>query len=190
MERMRQPYLKLVKSFFIITIIILLLCLLCSCTSVSNVLKAKISPADESLIELTSKIYEDSQLTQITQFNGQISELDVKFPIECLRKYNEIYRVAYLGVEKVAILVFDDSGNKILGNIYNVQKLKSDFGGLEKGQSLEDVQKIDPHGEYLFLYTGRNDTPKVSSHYTKDGYLITIEYDDTGTIMSIMEELI
>lgn len=79
---------------------------------------------------------------------------------------------------------------KILGSIYNCRKIKSDFGELKKGQTLENVQKIDPQGEYLFLYTGRNDTPKISSHYTKDGYLITIQYDDSGTIIDIAEELI
>ena len=86
--------------------------------------------------------------------------------------------------------LFDDSGTKLLGNIYSVQLSKSDFDGLTKGQSIEEVKTIDPNGEYLFLYTGRNDTPKVSSHYTKDGYLITIEYDDFNTIISINEELI
>ena len=153
-------------------------------------MKVKISPSDKSLIDLVSKTYDDMQLLEIAQFNGSINELSIQFPIECLRCHNGKYRVSYLGIEKVAILVFDDSGNKILGNIYNTVKLKSDFGGWIKGQSLEDIQKIDPHGEYLFLYTGRNDTPKMSSHYTKDGYLITIQYDDSGTIIDIVEELI
>lgn len=179
---------RLVKSFFIIAVI--LLCLLCSCTTGGNDLKVKISPSDESLIQLASKIYEDPQLVEITQFNGVMNELNIRFPIECLREYNGNYRVAYLGIEKIAILTFDDSGNKILGNIYKVEKLKSDFEGLIRGQSLEEVQKIDPHGEYLFLYTGRNDTPKISSHYTKDGYLITIEYDDSSVIIDITQELI
>ena len=180
---------RLIKFFFINTII-LLLCLFCSCTIGGNDLKVKISPSDKSLIDLVSKTYDDMQLLEIAQFNGSINELSTQFPIECLRCHNGKYRVSYLGIEKVAILVFDDSGNKILGNIYNTEKLKSDFGGWIKGQSLEDIQKIDPHGEYLFLYTGRNDTPKMSSHYTKDGYLITIQYDDSGTIIDIVEELI
>ncbi len=74
--------------------------------------------------------------------------------------------MSYLGVEKVAILVFDDSGNKLLGNIYRARQLKFNLGELKKGQSLEAIQTIDPQGEYLFLYTGRNNTPKLSSHCT------------------------
>ncbi len=67
---------RLVKSFSIITIIIVLW-LLCSCTTGGNDLKVKISPSDESLIELTSRIYENSQLLEIKQFNGLINELGV-----------------------------------------------------------------------------------------------------------------
>ena len=84
-----------------------------------------------------------------------------------------MYRVSYLGDGSIAIFLFDGSGNRLLGSTYSTQLLKSDFDGLVKGQSLDEVRAIDPNGEYLFLYTGRNDTPKVSSHYTKDGYLIT-----------------
>ena len=180
---------NLAKFFSVITIAAVL-CSLCSCAKGGNDLNAKISPSDKSLIELVSKTYDDLQLLEIAQFNGTINELSIQFPIECLRCHNGKYRASYLGIAKVAILVFDDSGSKILGSIYNTEKLRSDFGELKKGQTLENVQKIDPHGEYLFLYTGRNDTPKISSHYTKDGYLITIQYDDACTIIDIVEELI
>lgn len=172
-----------------LSITIILLCLY-SCTKGGNDLKINISPTDQNLIDLSAQIYEDSKLLDIINFNGLMSELDQLYPIECLREVNGIYRASYQGVEKVAILLFDHDGNKIVGNIYNAQKRKSDFEELVEGQSLEDVQKIDPKGNYLFLYTGRNDTPKLSSHYTKDGYLITIGYDATNIIISIQEELI
>lgn len=168
----------------------MLLCLICSCAKGESALNVKISPPDKNMIDLISGIYEDSQLLEIVKYNGSISELNVQYPIQCLREDNGTYRVSYLGDEKVAILLFDDSGNRILGNIYSAQQLKSDFSGLVKGQALEKVRAIDPNGEYLFLYTGRNDTPKVSSHYTKDGYLITIEYDASNTIIGIKQELI
>ncbi len=75
-------------------------------------------------------------------------------------------------------------------SVKRTEVLKSDFDNLKTGQSLDDVREIDPDGEYLFLETGRNDTPKVSSHYTKDGYFITVEYDDANVIISINEERI
>lgn len=177
------------KSFALISIIILLF-LLCSCAKGGSDLKIETSPADKSLIDLASKIYDEPQLSELAKFNGLIDELNAQYPIECLREDNGTYRAAYLGDGSIAVLLFDNYGNRLWGNIYNTQLLKSDFDGLTKDQSLEEVRTIDPNGEYLFLYTGRNDTPKVSSHYTKDGYLITIEYDASNNIISINEELI
>ena len=153
-------------------------------------MKVEISPSDKSLVTLASRIYDEQQLSELVEFNGTITELDDIYPIECLRKNGNIYRVSYLGDGSIVVLLFDASGNKVLGNIHSIQRLKSDFDELVKGQSLEQVRAIDPDGEYFFLYTGRNDTPKFSSHYTQDGYLITIKYNETNTIVSVSEELI
>ena len=71
-----------------------------------------------------------------------------------------------------------------------MQTSNADFDALEEGQSLESVQGIDPNGKYLFLYTGRNDVPRRSLHFTKEGYLITIEYNDSNVITSKKMELI
>lgn len=180
---------RLKKSFALISTIIMMF-LLCSCAKGGSDLKIETSPSDKSLIDLTSKIYDEPQLSELIKFNGLIDELNDQYPIECLREDNGIYRVAYLGDGSIAVLLFDNSGNKFWGNIYNTQLLKSDFEGLTKGKPLEEVRRIDPNGEFLFLYTGRNNTPKVSSHYTKDGYLITIEYDTSNSILSKNEELI
>ena len=150
----------------------------------------EISQPDKSLVDLASKTYDETDLSELAEFNGLLNELNTKYPIECLRKDNGVYRVSYLGDERIAVLLFDSSGNKILGNTYRTQLLKSDFNGLAKGQSLDAGRAIDPNGEYLFLYTGRTDTPRVSSHYTKDGYLITIEYNTSNVVTGINEELI
>lgn len=209
---------KLIKHFSLSSLIILLL-LFCSCTNNgSNIIEnlpspptnegnnltdeapnafangesnmiVEVSPSDKSLTDLATQTYDERQLTELAQFGGAINELNEKYPIECMRKGNDTYRVSYLGDGSIAVLVFDNSGNKLLGNTYSVQLSKSDFDGLENGQLLEEVQALDPNGEYLFLYTGRNDIPRESSHYTIDGYLITIEYDDSNAIIGIIEEL-
>lgn len=168
----------------------MLLFLFCSCVQGGNDLKYETSPSNKSILDLANKIYNEPQLFEIVKFNGSMNELNAQYPIECLRENNGIYRASYLGDGNIAVLLFDNSGNKLWGNIYTTQVSKSDFDGLKKGQVLEEVRILDPNGEYLFLYTGRNDTPKVSSHYTNDGYLITIEYDSLNTIVNINEELI
>ena len=170
--------------------IIVPLLLFCACAKGESDFKIEESPSDKSLIDLASEIYENSQLSDIAKLDGSITELNAEYPIECLRKSGGLYRVSYLGDGKAAVLLFDASGNRISGNVYDVQLLKSDFDRLKKGQSLEEVRKTDPNGEFLFLVTGRSDTPRVSSHCTKDGYLITIEYDASNTIVGISTELI
>lgn len=178
---------RLIKIFSVLIIVSLLLC---SCTKGGNTLTVETSPLDKSLIELSPVIYEKSELMEIAEFEGSINELNGSYPIKCIRMVNGIYRVSYLGAEYVAILIFDNFGNKISGNIYNIQHLKSDFNVLEKGESIETVINFDSQGEYLFLYTGRNDLPRRSTHYTQDGYLITIDYSSSNTIMDIRIELI
>ena len=177
------------KYCFLIFIIVMPL-VICSCAKGESDLNIEISPTDKSLVDLASKIYKETELSELVKFSGSLNELNVKYPIECLREDNGMYRVSYLGNESVAIFLFDGSGNRLFGSTHSTQLLKSDFDKLAKGQSLDEVRTIDPNGEYLFLYTGRNDTPKVSSHYTKDGYLITIEYDASNVIISINEKLI
>jgi len=167
-----------------------MLLLLCSCTKGEIGLEIETSSPDKTLINLASKIYTDSELSDIVKFSGTIDELNAKYPIECLRKNKNTYRVSYLGNGSVALITFDNAKNKIIGKVYNALQLKSDFSDLKNGQSLEKVKKIDPNGDFTFLYTGRNDTPKISTHCTKDGYLITIKYDISNTIICIKEELI
>ena len=180
---------RIKKSFALIATIILLF-LFCSCAKGGSDLYIETSPSDKSLADLASQIYEEPQLLELVKFNGSMNELNTKYPIECLREDNGMFRASYLGNGSVAVLLFDDSGNRLSGNIYNTQLLKSDLDNLVKGQLLDEVRAIDPNGEYLFLFTGRNDVPKISTHYTKDGYLITIEYDVSNVIISINKELI
>ena len=98
--------------------------------------------------------------------------------------------MSYLGNDSVAVIYFDGSDYNIFVRVYSLYLTKADFNELATGQLLDSVQKIDPLGEYLFLYTGSNDAPKISTHYTKDGYSITVEYDEGNTILSVTTSLI
>lgn len=179
-----------IKKFLFLIAIIVLVFLLCTGDNGGNNLEIKTSPPNNNLIDLVSKIYDESQLSELVNIDGSMNELHGKYSIECLRSDKGIYRASYLGDGYVAVVLFDESGNKLIGKVYKTQLLKSDFCELEKGKSVEDVRKLDPNGDYVFLYTGRDDMPKASSHYTKDGYLITIEYDTFNKIISINAELI
>lgn len=178
------------KKLIYIFLMCALLHLLGACTGGGYNLNVEVSPSDKSLIDLSSITYDGSQLSQIARFNGSIADLNALYPIECLRNEDFFIRVSYLGSDSVVIMLFDKLGAKLSGKVYSTQRLSADFGNLTVGQSLEEVMELDPSGEYLFLYSGRNDVPKVSSHYTRDGFLFTVEYDESNSIIAIREELI
>lgn len=178
---------RILKVLFII---IALFCLLCSCAKGDEDIEMYLSPQDKSLGELSTQIYNETELATIASFVGSIQELDAKYHIECIRKAPTGYRVSYCGKTNLTLLLFDDLGQIIMGSVYKMSKCKSYFDTLSIGKSLEDVMELDSDGNYLFLYTGRNDIPRKSTHYTMDGYLITIEYDDENFISNIQIELI
>lgn len=178
---------KYIKYF---SLLIVLLCVLSACYKGESDLKEKISPPDKNISELVSKRYSDSQLLTIAQLNATMEKLNEQYPIECLRKVGNDYRVSYLGSDSVALIYFDSHENKIFGRVYSTYLKKADFDSIAIGQSLESLQKTDPYGEYLFLYTDSDKAPRISTHCTKDGYLITVEYDEENTIKSIIKSLI
>ena len=82
-----------------------MLLVMCSCTKGGSDLNIEISPPDKSLVDLASKIYDETELLELTKFNGSLNELNIKYPIECLREDNGMYRVSYLGDGSIAIFL-------------------------------------------------------------------------------------
>lgn len=182
---------KITKKIHAITFIIVsLMILACSCGQKDYSFKENLSPIDKSIIDLSTKAYNAQELSDIIQFNGLVSELNQKYPIECLRSDGEFYRVVYLGACEAAVIVFDEAGNKVLSNIYSAENHKSDFAELKEGQPLDFVKTIAPNGDYTFLHSGRNDVERNSVHYTDDGYIVTVGYDNSNKIISINYDLI
>ena len=165
----------MLKKLSLLACVLLTLSAVCSCTEGGNGLSIEISPSDKSLIELASETYNETQLMNIVSFDGSLNDLNAKYPIECLRDRNGMYQAVYLGNGSIAILTFDRSYNKDFGRIYSASLSKTDFDKLAKGMSLDEVRSVDPNGDYLFLYTERNDLNE-SFHCTKDGYFYAIEY--------------
>ena len=138
-------------------------------------------------------VYSDEQLTEIAELADTKDKLMEQYPTAYTRTVSIVQNnisnakpaveVIYRGETKVLRLMFDSiSGSKISSHYYNTFCSRNEFDTLEIGQSLSDVQTIDPEGEYFFLYTGRNDVPQVSTHYTTDGFVITITYDKNNVI--------
>ncbi len=173
---------RIIKCCFVFVILV---SLLTSCSNNGGAVSMNIAQPEQLLSELVSKVYTSDQLSEIVKFRGSMKEFNSQYPIECIRESEYAYRVAYLGSESVAIIFFNRDGEHILGRIYKLFPSKSNFESLSIGEPLDDVKQMDPDGEYMFLYTGSNDAPRTSTHCTKDGYWIEIEYTEDNLISSI-----
>ena len=145
-------------------------------------------PENCNIVDLNVIKYSDSQLYDIIDSYNSIEKLDAKFPIECVRKKSNRYRVVYCSESKYAILYFTEDGIKEYGRVFDMTAKSDSFNALI-GKSIEDVQLHDPSGDYSFLYTGRNDS-NCSHHYTQDGYLIKVQYDNSCIVKHITSELL
>lgn len=178
------------RIVLIFTIVLILLSSFTACGKERQKMSINISPSNKKIAELVRKKYSTEDLNYIISFTGTIQELCSIYPAECVREIDNGYRISYLGNSNASVLVFDRSGNYLFGNLYHLALAKSDFDVLSKGSTLEDSMRIDPNGNYLFLYTGTNNIERQSYHCTTDGYFITIKYDDNYLILSVSAELI
>lgn len=182
------------KIVISITCLMISMLIMCSCHKLApknRLAEFNESPSGVTISDLCSNIYSDTALKNIAHFSGTITELNLQYPIECIRCIGSTARVSYCGESKVVCLTYNELGELMQnGYIYILDQPKSAFSVVKPGQTIDDVKKIDPNGNFSFLYTGRNDIPKVSSHCTIDGYFIEITYDDCFNISSIVEQLI
>lgn len=182
------------KLINIMSLVFVLAILLSSCTyDKDEKMNIEISPLS-SIIELSTKVYDEASLCEISGFEGSIDELDSKYPIECVRygdNTGQTYRVSYLGENSIVSITYDSAGNRLWWRkIYNTRLSLSDFDAISIGQPLNDVMDLDPSGDYLFLQTGRGDFPRVSTHCTREGYLISFTYDEANRIIGIHREYV
>ena len=133
--------------------------------------------------------YSDLKLPEIVEFKGSVEELDQLYPIKFIRENNGILEIFYPSIKRVAI-VYCESDEVIYGKLHTTDTYKYDFENLNFGDSIDIVKEISPDGDYSFMYTGRDDLPKISYHYTKDGYEVAVSYDENLKITEIVFDLI
>ena len=186
-----------VWCFYIIGIAIVISCLLSSCSQKCfncgrkhADLDVEIFPVEQNIMDGCEQRYNEEQLDEIVQFGGRLDELLENYPMACVRRIDSGYRTAYLGEASVAVLIFDDCGVCLFASVHKTSKMRSDFESIAPGQFVDDVRNFDPDGQFLFLYTGRNDSPKESAHYTKDGYMVIIRYNASHIVENVTFELI
>ncbi|MDE6665204.1 MAG: hypothetical protein K2K14_03315 [Ruminococcus sp.] len=152
---------------------------------------------DESvnIIDVVTETYSDEDMfDEIDTEKYTLDELNKLYPVEFIKKYKRaddsyVDNVAYMTSYGYIILYYDESGNYVFGNDIIVEKSLKEFDVLNVGDSIDDVQKFDENGEFLFLYTGI-DAPKISQHYTIDGYMVMIHYNSDYSVTEIENRLI
>lgn len=173
----------------LITIIILLCLTSCEIKGRSD-MQILLSDRNQTIYELITNIYTIDQLKHIEQSNYNYDDLCLNYPVQCIRKEGDIYRVIYRAKDRLLILYYNQYGELLLHKQVTLNIVKKEFDQINQQYDVYDVKAIDETGEYDFLYVGDTEIPKVSVHYTKDGYLLHIEYDERWRVIKVSWELI
>ena len=177
------------RSLKVIFILFLAACQFAGCASQNKGVNMNIEQ-NRSIKDIIKHVYTDEELEAILQFKGPLSELNSKYPVECLRETETMKYAIYCSNNDIVFVYFDLSGNqKGRSSRFSMQHYSDEFQNLQVGDTIDDVLKLDPDGSYLFLYTGVQ-LPHGSTHCTKDGYFVFIEYDEHNIITSIDIKLI
>jgi len=131
-----------------------------------------------------SSVYSDEALQQMIDCDLMLNDFKAKYPSDYESKLNGFVEILCYGDSSVAVVYFDSEGTKTLSRLYDTAHSKDVYEQLEIGQSLSEVQELDPDGPYLFLHTGV-DEPRNSTHYTNDKHVVYITYDESFCISEI-----
>ena len=156
-----------------------------------NVSELQVSDEDKSINDLLTTIYSNTQLEEMDDLDLPLEEMHKKYPIQCLRENSNKYRVSYRSESDILVISFDlVDGRKRFSLKWPFSKrTSSELLELEVGAYVYDIMEFDENGDYYFLSAGDSKT-KISTHYTLDGYLIELTFDDDYKLKSIYSVLI
>lgn len=141
----------------------------------------KTVPYDVKYTEVKHTVYDNETLNNIFPLdkNLTVEKLNLSFPIEYMKVYDNACTVFYFSDQKTLKFVFNEDGTELKGRqLHTLCKNNEDFFKLTKDNVQEDVMKIDPDYDNYSNYIGSGDFfPVRSWHFTKDGYHIAITYE-------------
>ncbi|MBR2615347.1 MAG: hypothetical protein IKC69_01570 [Clostridia bacterium] len=100
-----------------------------------------------------------------------------------------IYHLTYYGEDRVLTVLYDpslDSSRKLSLDFFPVELAKEHFASVTVGSTLEEVRALDPKGQYLYPENAR--VSCISNHFTTEGILISIQYNQEHRIIDILVE--
>ena len=134
--------------------------------------------------------YSPDEIQNIMNMRVTLPELNEKYPVKCLKMHNDAYYAYYRSDENLLILLYDREGVKKNYRLCFPDVSCDRLTSITSGTSLTEVQSIDPKAHYTFLYAGDINFPKVSTHYTTDGYMVQITYDENLFVREIAVKLL
>lgn len=152
--------------------------------------------SDENVNDIITMEYSNKKLNEIESSDLDLENLDKKYKIECIRKDTyypfSTYKVVYKSKNKFLIICFDDKGEKLYAFAPRMSNEKQKFDSIEIGKDnrnkvyLNDSNlSLIPELDFVISHNSN-----LSAHYTKDGYLITFEYDENGIVIDKKESMI
>lgn len=151
------------------------------------------SSKDNQIVYKTLNIpmIDDEKFEEWLKYDSNLEEAKKIFPKNCISKIKTGYIIRFHCVDKVAVIYFDEEGiqSKFGAAVYNKTTLKStDFNsGLIDKNLNYIIHKLDPDGYYPFLYVSVNVSEPESTHFTADGYIVTIKYITTESAWIVSE---
>ena len=135
--------------------------------------------------------YSDEQLERINQENAlrrdSISDLEKTCDVQYVDKDSPDRIAVVTGETQVLVIHFNEDGKMQSQEMRPVSPASAEFEALSAKDPINSVMEIDSNAQYGFLFSGRNDSPRLSYHYTRDGYCIEITYDDNYEIANIVK---
>ena len=141
----------------------------------------------QNIHSLTTTTYNNEGLEEIKNFEGTYYELGAKHPGGITKTVGGSLRVSFLSEDRVAVLMFDSQGKKLSGNVYTTTCSLSDLAELKVGDTMDKVKEVHPQA-YFPIITMDKDRIR-SEHYTNDGFVVTVFYEN-DLIAEIITELI
>ena len=181
------------RRFKIVFIFCVILCLISGCrTSKEDAQTLHFVDEKENCMDIVKQSVSHKILMNAVDEKLSLKDMSKKIPLEFIREIDNNYR-SIVKTEQGWVLLFFDSD----GTFLRIQELgalnstsKDDFLEVTVGMSVYDIQEIDPKGNYNFMYASWSEYPRMSFHYTSDGYEIIVSYNSRYNVINIYTGLI
>ena len=141
-------------------------------------------------LKYTPGPYTDAQVNELfhqTTNDLTLPELESVRDVQYLDKDVSRKTVVVTGDSKVVLFNFLEDGTLESKDVRDISPASVTFDALSEADPISKVMEIDPKADFGFMYSGRNDVPRHTYHYTTDGYCVEISYDSNNNIIEVVK---